>query len=57
MARLIAVAVLTASQFTAFPFFAIVAGNTARHSQEPQLHQGNVTIVYKSQDNRTIETM
>ena len=52
MKNLIAVTVLTVSQFTAFPFLAIVAANTARHSE---VQQANVTIVYKT--NAGVETL
>ena len=34
MKNLIAVAVLTIGQFTAFPLFAMVAANMERHSEE-----------------------
>lgn len=50
--RLLAVALLTISQFTAFPFLAIVAANSARHSEQAQLMRQadlpNVTTVYKT---------
>ena len=57
MRKLIAVAVLTASQFTAFPFFAIVAANTARHSEAERAEQSNLTVVYKTHDGRYFETL
>ena len=50
--RLLAVAILTISQFTAFPFLAIVAANTARQSEEihamRQVDTHNVTTIYKT---------
>ena len=50
--RLLAVAILTISQFTAFPFLAIVAANTARQSEEihamRQVDAHNVTTIYKT---------
>lgn len=50
--RYTAVLILTICQFTAFPFIAMVAANTARHSEESKLvrHAGltNVTTVYKT---------
>lgn len=51
--RLLAVALLTISQFTAFPFIAIVAANTARQTEATQLMRQadlphNVTTVYKT---------
>ena len=57
MRNLIAVAVLTVSQFTAFPFFAIVAANTARHSEVQKIEQSNVTVVYKTDSGRSFETL
>lgn len=57
MKKMIAVAVLTVSQFTAFPFFAIVAANTARHSEAQQAETANVTIVYKTDDGRSFQTL
>lgn len=57
MKNLIAVAVLTVSQFTAFPFIAIVAANTARHSEAQKVDQSNVTVVYKTNDGRSFETL
>lgn len=59
--RILAVALLTVSQFTAFPFIAIVAANTARHSEETRvLRQAdlpNVTVIYKTDRQRTVETL
>jgi hypothetical protein len=49
--------VLTVSQFTAFPFFAIVAANTARNSEVQRADQTNVTVVYKTNDGRSFETL
>ena len=50
--RLLAVAILTISQFTAFPFLAIVAATSARQSEEAHaMHQvdtPNVTTIYKT---------
>lgn len=50
--RILAVVLLTVSQFTAFPFLAIVAANTARHGEEARLLRQadlpNVTTIYKS---------
>lgn len=50
--RLLAVALLTLSQFTAFPFLAIVAANSARQSEEThilrQAEMPNVTTIYKT---------
>lgn len=57
MKNLIAVAVLTVSQFTAFPFFAIVAANTARHAEVQKVEAANVTVVYKSDTGRSFETL
>lgn len=57
MRKLIAVAVLTASQFTAFPFFAIVAANTARQEEARQVDHPNVTVVYKTSHDRDFETL
>ena len=57
MRNLIAVAILTIAQFTAFPFFAIVAANTARHSEAQQVERSNVTVVYKTNRQRTIDTL
>ena len=57
MKNLIAVALLTISQFTAFPFIAIVAANTARHSEVEKADPSNVTVVYKTQDGRSFVTM
>ena len=57
MKNLIAVAVLTASQFTAFPFFAIVAANTARQSEVQKVETANVTVVYKNDTARGFETL
>lgn len=59
--RILAVALLTVSQFTAFPFIAIVAANTARHSEETRvLRQAdlpNVTVIYKTDRQSTVETL
>jgi hypothetical protein len=57
MRNLFAVAMLTIAQFTAFPFFAIVAANTARHAEADRAEQSNVTVVYKSDDGRSFETL
>ncbi|WP_161957166.1 hypothetical protein [Aestuariivirga litoralis] len=57
MKSLIAVTVLTISQFTAFPFLAIVAANTARHSEARSVDPANMTVVYKTEDGRRFETM
>ena len=57
MRNLIAVAVLTVCQFTAFPLVAMVAANTARHSEEVRADQANVTLVYKPQTSRSFETL
>ena len=57
MKNLIAVAVLTVSQFTAFPFFAIVAANTARHGEDQRMEQSNLTVVYKRHNGRYFETL
>ena len=50
--RLMAVLILTACQFTAFPFLAIVAANTVRLSEDAKLVRQadlpNVTTVYKT---------
>ncbi|MFN4140840.1 hypothetical protein [Aestuariivirga sp.] len=52
--RILAITLLTACQFTLFPFLAIVAANTARHQQEDATHvmyradMPNVTTVYKT---------
>jgi hypothetical protein len=50
--RYVAVLILIICQFTAFPFIAMVAANTARLSEESKLvrHAGlaNVTTVYKT---------
>lgn len=57
--RVLAVVILTVCQFTAFPFIAIVAANTARHSEEARMMSAgakpNVTVVYKTQASPTIE--
>lgn len=59
--RIVAVALLTVSQFTAFPFIAIVAANTARHSEETrtvrQADLPNVTVIYKTAGERSFETL
>lgn len=57
MRNLIAVAMLTIAQFTAFPFFAIVAANTARTSEAQQADKANVTVVYKTDQGRSFETL
>lgn len=50
--RYTAVLILTICQFTAFPFIAMVAANTARHSEESKLVRHaelmDVTTVYKT---------
>lgn len=57
--RLVAVSLLTISQFTAFPFLAIVSANSARHSEEVRIVRNaelpHVTTVYKTQGLRTAE--
>jgi len=49
--RYVAVLILTICQFTAFPFIAMVAANTARLSEESRLVRHadlqNVTTIYK----------
>jgi hypothetical protein len=49
--RYVAVLILTLCQFTAFPFIAMVAANTARQSEETKLVRHaelpNVTTIYK----------
>lgn len=49
--RHVAVLILTICQFTAFPFMAMVAANTARQSEESRLVRHaevqNVTTIYK----------
>ena len=57
MKKLIAVAVLTVSQFTAFPFIAMVAANTVRHADVQRAEHANVTIVYKTLSGRRFETL
>jgi len=57
MKNLIAVAVLTVSQFTAFPFLAMVAANTARQDEVLRVEPGNVTVVYKTDADRRFETL
>ena len=57
MKNLIAVAVLTVSQFTAFPFIAMVAANTARQIEAQRVDQGNGTVAYKADAGRNIETL
>jgi hypothetical protein len=51
--RYMAVLILTICQFTAFPFIAMVAANTARQSEETKLvcqaELTNVTTVYKTE--------
>jgi hypothetical protein len=50
--RYIAVLILTLCQFTAFPFMAMVAANTARQSEETRLVRHaelpSVTTIYKT---------
>jgi hypothetical protein len=50
--RYVAVLILTLCQFTAFPFIAMVAANTARQSEETKLVRHaelpNVTTIYKT---------
>jgi hypothetical protein len=59
--RILAVALLTVSQFTAFPFLAIVAANTVRHSEETRILQQaglpNVTTIYKTASHTTVEML
>jgi hypothetical protein len=56
--RLLAVAILTLSQFTIFPFLAIVSANTERQSERAEAllrnDLQNVTTIYKTaaQDTR-----
>lgn len=57
MRHLVAVALLTTAQFTAFPFVAMMAANSARHAEEVVQPRDNVTIVYKTQDGRGLATM
>jgi len=57
MKNLIAVAVLTVSQFTAFPFLAMVAANTARQDEVHRVEPANVTVVYKTDADRRFETL
>lgn len=57
MRKLIAVAVLTIAQFTAFPFVAMVAANSARQAEATVQHGDNVTVVYKTQDGRSPVTL
>lgn len=57
MKNLIAVAVLTVSQFTAFPFLAMVAANTARLDEVHRVAPANVTVVYKTDADRRFETL
>ncbi len=60
MTRIFAVLALTISQFTAFPFVAIVAANTARQIEQGQDQRNdvsNVTVVYKTNDGRLFETL
>ena len=57
MTRLFAVLLLTISQFTAFPFIAMVAANTARHSEVQRAEVSNVTIVYKTDHRHIGETI
>ena len=48
--RVLAVVILTVSQFTAFPFLAMVSANTARHQAElvKQADLRNATTIYKT---------
>lgn len=54
--RYVAVLILTICQFTAFPFIAMVAANTARQSEERKIERHaelaseavNVTTIYKT---------
>ena len=56
--NVIAVTAQTIAQFTAFPFIAMVAANAERHAQEETApHSDNVTVVYKTQDGRSLVTM
>lgn len=52
--RYVAVMILTLCQFTAFPFIAMVAANTARLSEETRLVRHaelpNVTTIYKTRE-------
>jgi hypothetical protein len=57
MKNLVAVAVLTISQFTAFPFLAMVAANTARLDEVQRTEPTNVTVVYKTDRGRAFETL
>ncbi|WP_421696050.1 hypothetical protein [Aestuariivirga sp.] len=56
--RMLAVVILTACQFTAFPFIAIVAANTARHSEDARMMRHvdmpNVTVVYKTDQPQSV---
>lgn len=56
--RVLAVVLLTLSQFTAFPFIAMVAANTARHADDG-IHETRVnkqveltkgTVIYKTME-------
>lgn len=56
--NVIAVTALTIAQFTAFPFIAMVAANSAHQAEEVTApHSDNVTVVYKTQDGRSLVTM
>jgi hypothetical protein len=57
MRNLIAVAVLTVSQFTALPFITIVAANTARQGEIQKVENANVTVVYKTYAGRSFEIL
>jgi len=47
--RILAIALLTICQFTAVPFLAIVASNTAKQEQLAiQVSGANVTTIYKT---------
>jgi hypothetical protein len=50
--RILTVLTLTACQFTAFPFMAMVTANTVRQAEQSKLEQHanlpNVTTVYKT---------
>lgn len=47
--RILAIVLLTVSQFTALPFLAMVAANTVRHDAAiQQASDTNVTTIYKT---------
>lgn len=54
MRNLLAVAMLTIAQFTAFPFVAMVAANSARHADVQKVEPANVTVVYKTDQRRSV---